>query len=659
MPYIYEDTLQGETRNALSVPSTTSDVLAAQFQQGYEENPIMALKRLSDLGEAQVTGPRVSAEDARTVLQAAGMEHDITVSDAGITRAALNTLIERKRGEKRRQEIFARSEGGFGEGAARFGVAVGATLTDPLSFGLNFVPVVGQTRYARWLNTARSIGARIAIRGAVGAAEGAVGAAIAEVPIYAMRTQEQADYDMADSLLNVAFGGVVGAGLHTTVGTVAELIGGMPERRIPRASDLSLADRAVEQRLATRIAREVDSAVREYAGIEGTAGGKILNTDLARELSPEYRADRTRSAAVHEPASYLVKQMYARKLAEPPAEGEDALVVFSAGGTGAGKTTGLELVPDVKRAQIIYDTNMNSLKSAADKIDQALDAGKNVKVVYTWRDPTEALTRGALPRAMRMGRTVPIDEHARTHVGAARTIKELAERYKDDPRVSIDIIDNSLGKNAARVSDLGVVRDLEYNAVREDLLRNLEAARASGSITEAVYRGTAGAEGRRAGGGPQAGRGNRGESESPGDGRSLTAAERVSAAPPEVQQAALRTAVAQAVEGRPIEVEPILSELPSDIRRLLVDPVDTELRAADQAATDALAREIEPSTEAGLKAAEEEAALAVADMTETAKRLGVEAKNDPDFAAVMEGVEKAERWARVAELATVCLVRGG
>ncbi len=37
------------------------------------------------------------------------------------------------------------------------------------------------------------------------------------------------------------------------------------------------------------------------------------------------------------------------------------------------------------------------------------------------------------------------------------------------------------------------------------------------------------------------------------------------------------------------------------------------------------------------------------------KRLGQEF----DEEAISENLEKAERWARVAELATVCLVRGG
>jgi hypothetical protein len=86
---------------------------------------------------------------------------------------------------------------------------------------------------------------------------------------------------------------------------------------------------------------------------------------------------------------------------------------------------------------------------------------------------------------------------------------------------------------------------------------------------------------------------------------------------------------------------------------------DRELVAAESAADEALARDFESTAEASLRAAEEEADLAVSDATELTRRLGVDPKEDAEYAAVLEGVEKADRWARVAELATVCLMRGG
>lgn len=647
MPYVYEDIVQGDPRSAQTVPSPRRDVLTETFAQAYEENPLKAVQRFLELSEEQVTGPFVSAETARARLNDAGMD-DIIITDTGISEAALRTLMERKRIEKRRQDVLSRAQGGVVEGAERLGVGVLTTLADPLGAGLNFVPVVGEVRYARWLAASKTLLGRVAVRAAAGAIEGAAGNALAEIPVYAMRRQEQSDYDMADSLLNVAFGGVAGAGLHATVGTIGELFSGLPERQIPRAVNLSASERVLEQRLAEKVARNVDRSIREYASLEGADGGRVLNTDLARELSPEYRSDRTQSAAVHEPASWLVKRMYERKLAEAPKEGEDALVVFSAGGTGAGKTTGLEMVPAAKRAQIIYDTNMNGTRGAIEKIDKALAAGKQVVVQYTWRDPVDALVNGALPRAKRMGRTVPLDEHAKTHVGAASTIKELAAHYADNPRVEFTIVDNSHGKGAARFGDLSTPRELDYNTVREQLSQALEAERGAGRISEAVYRGTVGSEGVRARARPA----DRRQPESPRLGGQVTTAERVSASRPEVQQAALRAAVGQAADGRPIDVGGILGTG----ERPLPDTRDFE--AAQHAAEDALASDVDPTIEANLKAATDEAAIAEADAKMLSERLGLKGE-DAEMAEVKEGAALAERWARVAELATVCLVRGG
>lgn len=265
--------------------------------------------------------------------------------------------------------------------------------------------------------------------------------------------------------------------------------------QILRAQNLSSVQQAIEARFATQLEFDVEAAIFAYRQLAGSANGRILNTDVARELAVEYRADRTLSAAVHEPASALVKEMYARKLAEAPGPGESAVVLFSAGGTGAGKTTALMCAgigQTGELPQIIYDTNMNSLPSAALKIEQALSAGKSVRVVYVYRSPVEALTRGALPRAMRMGRTTPVEEHAKTHAGAGEVIQKLATQYADDPRIRFDLFDNSGPRGSARRLTLPELAQKRYNVSVEELRHALQTEFEAGRISEAVYRGTLG-----------------------------------------------------------------------------------------------------------------------------------------------------------------------
>lgn len=290
----------------------------------------------------------------------------------------------------------------------------------------------------------------------------------------------------------------------------------------------TLTDKAIEARFRDQLDQSQDRAIAEYAKLPESEGGRVLNTDLARELSADYRADRTRSSAVHEPASELVKKMYAQKLAEAPAPGQKPVVVFTAGGTGAGKSTAIAALSEssaaLRSAQIIYDTNLNTLKSSVEKIEQALAAGKSVRVMYVARDPIQALVKGALPRAMRMGRTVPLIEHARTHAGSAKVVRELAQYYKEDPRVDIQVIDNSGGKGHVKLGSIDRVAAPEYDGLVGELHAALEAERQAGTISEAVYRGTladarSGVQdgGGVSSGGPRTRSGNGGQPQSPSE----------------------------------------------------------------------------------------------------------------------------------------------
>lgn len=231
-----------------------------------------------------------------------------------------------------------------------------------------------------------------------------------------------------------------------------------------------------------------------------TDGGRIINTDSFREVFPVYREDRTKSALVHEGASELAKQWYAKKLSEPVPAGYDNKVLFTAGGTGAGKTSAMDSSPILKpiadKANIIYDTNMNGLQSSVKKIEQALDAGREVDIVYTYRDPEEALRLGALTRAMNMkkntgsGRTVPLNEHLKTHMGSYDTMLKLQEMYKDDPRVQIQALDNSHGKGKSKLVTLDKIPKINENEVSPRLNRALEEEYQSGRISKDIYEAT-------------------------------------------------------------------------------------------------------------------------------------------------------------------------
>ncbi len=281
---------------------------------------------------------------------------------------------------------------------------------------------------------------------------------------------------------------------------------------IVKAKNLSPRGREIEARFAAYLEAHTDEAIARYK----QKYGKEINTDNARELSPDYapggmeaedaatRAARAQwSAAVHEPSSALTKEIYRRELRKSPGPNERNQVVFTAGGAGVGKTTSIHQIAGLEKAvdaaQIVYDTTLSSLKSSLDRIAQALEAGKEVSIVYVYRDPVDSFVGGALPRAERNGRTLPLDAYIETHLGAPEVLLKVAEIYKGDRRVEIAVIDNSRGRGEAVLADLKFVRSVAGKYTREELkaklVRALEDAHEKGrrgekeGISDLIYRG--------------------------------------------------------------------------------------------------------------------------------------------------------------------------
>jgi len=281
--------------------------------------------------------------------------------------------------------------------------------------------------------------------------------------------------------------------------------------RIAKANDLSPEEREVEARFAEYLETHTDEAIARYTA----KYGKEIDTDNARELSKDYApggpeaddpatvAARTKwSAAVQEPASALAKEIYRRALLKAPGPKQRRQVVFTAGGAGVGKTTSIQQVSGLAgaldSAEMIYDTTLSNFRSAMDRIKQALDAGRTVSIVFVYRDPIDSFVGGVLPRAERMGRTLPLEVFLDTHIGAAEVLEKIAQTYKGDDRVAIAVIDNSRGKGNAAPSNIAFVKSAAGKYRREELRAKLSAAldeayekgkkREKDGISEAVYK---------------------------------------------------------------------------------------------------------------------------------------------------------------------------
>ncbi|WP_052724780.1 hypothetical protein [Pseudomonas sp. 10B238] len=293
------------------------DAAEAAFDQAMFENPTSAVRRIGELNRAEdgrvemqaypaygiaerraePETPLLTAEQARARIKEEGL--DLTVEDSGIRAGALDILIERKREEVKRKLILDNAP------ASTIPVQLlagfGASVLDPINVASAFVPIVGEARYASMLARAgTSVAARAAVRAQVGAVEGAVGAAIVEPLVLYASAQDQADYGAVDSLLNVAFGSVMGGGLHSAGGYISDvrrgtLLDGVKAETPAAQVSAGEAPKVSPQQFALRVDEDPMLALRDSLE-RGIQGDRVrLAEDAGRQaretLMPEIRAE--------------------------------------------------------------------------------------------------------------------------------------------------------------------------------------------------------------------------------------------------------------------------------------------------------------------------------------------------------------------------------
>lgn len=197
----------------------TLDVLGATLDETFYYNPLSATNRFfeQNLGEGR-TGRKLSPDEWK---ESKYFREGIDVGEDGITEGLANLLAERKDRRDSIKFTLNRSQGGFGLGALQFGTALAGSFLDPLNVASAFIPVVGQARMATMMARFGKTGGRFV----AGAIDGAVGATLLEPLVVGQAYLEQdTDYGLMDSFLNVTIGGVLGGGLHVGFGKISDRI---------------------------------------------------------------------------------------------------------------------------------------------------------------------------------------------------------------------------------------------------------------------------------------------------------------------------------------------------------------------------------------------------------------------------------------------------
>ena len=206
----------------------TLDVLGATLEETFYYNPTNAVDRFLEMQFGQGrTGNILSPEQYKTSEY---FREGFDLPEEGIKEGYAQLLAQNYDKRAAITQTLSRSKGGFGLGAAQFGTMLLGSVLDPINVASAFIPVFPAARYAHLVKNLGLTKAR-AVRGVV---EGSVGAAIVEpIVLYQAAQEQDENYNLLDSFLNVTIGGVLGGGLHVGFGKLSDAI----ERRSQKTKE--------------------------------------------------------------------------------------------------------------------------------------------------------------------------------------------------------------------------------------------------------------------------------------------------------------------------------------------------------------------------------------------------------------------------------------
>ena len=274
----------------------TLDVLGATLEDTFYYNPTNALDRFLQMQFGSgTTGNILSPEQYK---ESEYFREGLEAPEDGIKEGYAQLLAQNYDKRAAITQTLSRSKGGFALGSAQFGTMLLGSVLDPINVASAFIPVFPAARYAHLVTKFGKTKAR-ALRGVV---EGSVGAAIVEPIVLGQAALEQDEnYNLLDSFLNVTVGGVLGGGLHVGFGKLSDVI----ERRSQRTKQEAVVT-AVKQVLTDQ--EVTGPSILIKADLEKTKKKDLeKQNDLAQD-KPKTLEEVTRTGKKKLPDSLNVKK---------------------------------------------------------------------------------------------------------------------------------------------------------------------------------------------------------------------------------------------------------------------------------------------------------------------------------------------------------------
>lgn len=208
-----------EQYQATHQPYSNKVIFTESVKHMFEDTTIGSVKRINDINKARAEvedNEMLTAEEANAKYAQYGVHFNNPVR-----KQEAEVIAAQKIKEMAARERLSRSEGTFMSGAASLTGSMVGSLADPINIATLFIPVSKLIPALKGLEAAGLMGRTLA-RGADGVIMNAL---VEPLPLYAASI-DQRDYTMADSMFNLAAGGVFNAGMGALIDGVRGLAAG-------------------------------------------------------------------------------------------------------------------------------------------------------------------------------------------------------------------------------------------------------------------------------------------------------------------------------------------------------------------------------------------------------------------------------------------------
>ncbi|MCR5813515.1 MAG: hypothetical protein K6G15_03335 [Desulfovibrio sp.] len=252
----------------------------------------------------------------------------------------------------------------------------------------------------------------------------------------------------------------------------------------------------VEQKAIEQVENHPEQLFQKYKSLPASYGGRYINSDLFKEVFPDYSAspaNRTLfNVPVHNSAAVLANALFR----EMVASGDDShgnRVLFITGIPGAGKTTAIQSLNfDFNKYKVVYEGQLSTFDQAKDKIHFCLKHNCSVDVVVFHRLPECALVHTVL-RFYEIGRGASVTAMSNIQGDMADSFEKMFKEFNDSVRFRVIDLDDNSKVYSTKQHILQILRkEGDKHVIRQRLEQELGRLLNAGYLTESAYNESAG-----------------------------------------------------------------------------------------------------------------------------------------------------------------------